>query len=65
MNEQTIVMAPFLGLLVSEKPTIVIQDLRKISPYQRAPRSHWITAAITITVMACVESLPRTASRNS
>src|SRR5579863_4453809 len=57
INEQTMVMAPFLGLLVSEKPAIAIHDLRNMSPYQRAPRSHSITAAITITVMRCPVSI--------
>src|SRR5580693_6958478 len=53
-NEKTIVMAPFFGLLVSEKPARVVHDLRKINPYQSAPSSHWKIAVTTITIMACL-----------
>src|SRR5271163_2321212 len=54
INEKTIVMPPFFGLLVSEKPARVVHDLRKITPYQSAPSSHWMIAVTKITIMVCL-----------
>src|ERR1039458_939749 len=54
INDEIMPKAPFFGLLLSEKPTRVNQDLRKTRPYQRAPSSHSATAAITIIVTRCL-----------